>query len=232
MEKININYELSCLKDEYNKALKEFQELLLIFNPHCTGEINFENATKNLDERILDTRNDNLFFDVLNLYKYLSRIYKRIKELEMLKEYNDQIADCYLSYTTQQDIISMMNDADKDNECYQTYIPDEVETGYFESEEDRIKAEQINACYNAHLTKQENDEISDRIDASVAKYATYIPEEVETGINIDSLKRLAESAESLEKEIYGDEEHIPNRMLLPEPVNGVTSFPITRSRNQ
>ena len=232
MKKIKNNIKIKFLEKEYEKALQDLKDLHEFYSFYLGNELNFSNVLKRSVDGTLSTNDKQFFNDLLKCHRNLHEIEERINHVRSIETYKDQIHDSYFSYITQQELRRMMDDGDASAKCYERFIPDEVETGFFATEEDRIIAEQTYACYKDFKTQQEENIARDIIDASVEKYASYIPDDVETGINIDSLKRLAESAESLEKEIYGDEEHKPNRMLLPEPVNGVTSFPITRSRNQ
>lgn len=178
---MNIDFEIEELKKEYKKALKELHELLLLFNPHCSEDVTFESAMERLMGNQLTEDEDNLLFDILKANKSIKDLDIRIKKLEAKRDYDNQVRACYFAYITQQEKRKMMDDGDESAKCFERYIPDEVETGYFATKEDRIIAEQTHACYKNFTTKQDEDEANDIINKSVEKYATYIPDEVETG---------------------------------------------------
>ena len=178
---MNIDFEIEELKKEYNKALKELHELLVLFNPHYSEDATFESAMERLIGNQLTEDEENLLFDILKANKSIKDLDIRIKKLESKRDYDNQVWACYRAYITQQENRRMMDDGDESVKCFERYIPDEVETGYFATEEDRIIAEQTYACYKQFETHQEENEKKDIIDNSVMKYTTYIPDEVETG---------------------------------------------------
>ena len=180
---MNIDFEIEELKKEYKKALKELHELLVLFNPHCSEDATFESAMERLIGNQLTEDEETLLFDIFKANKSIKDLDIRIKKLEVKKDYDDQVRACYLAYITQQEKRRMMDDDDEYFKCFERYIPDEVETGYFATEEDRIIAEQTHACYEEFTTQQDEDEVRNIINKNVEKYATYIPEEVETGYN-------------------------------------------------
>ena len=178
---MNIDFEIEELKKEYKKTLKELHELLVLFNPHCSEDVTFETAMERLIGNQLTENEETLLFDILKANKSIKDLDIRIKKLEAKRDYDNQVRTCYRAYITQQERRGMMDDADEDFKCFERYIPDEVETGYFATEEDRIIAEQTHACYEEFTTQQDEDEVRDIINKNVEKYATYIPDGVETG---------------------------------------------------
>lgn len=180
---MNIDFEIEELKKEYKNALKELHELLVLFNPHCSEDVTFENAMERLIGNRLSEDEENLLFNILKANKSIKDLDIRIKKLEAKRDYDNQVRACYFAYITQQEKRRMMDDGDESVKCFERYIPDEVETGYFATEEDRIIAEQTHACYKDFTTHQEEDETNDIINKNVEKYATYIPDGVETGYN-------------------------------------------------
>lgn len=179
---MNIDYEIALLNEQYKKELEELKELFVLFNPHCSSDMSFESAMERFKGNALNRNEEDLFFDILKANKTISDLDLKIRKLKAKRDYDIQVNICYLQFITKQVKDEHLDESDKEEKYFETYIPEEVETGYFESEEERIIIEQTTHCYETFLTHQESDKISDRIDNLVEKYQAYIPDDVETGM--------------------------------------------------
>ena len=181
MKKIKFNKKIEFLEKEYEQALQDLKDLQEFYSFYLGNKVIFSDVLKRAIDGTLNKNDKQFLSDLLKCHRYLYEIEKRINQVRSIEKYKDQINYSYLDYTTQQEWDKKLYSTDEYTKCYQTFIPDEVETGYFATEEDRIIAEQTHACYKMFKTQQDEDEAKDIIDKSVEKYATYIPEEVETG---------------------------------------------------
>lgn len=181
MKKIKYNNKIEFLEKEYGKARQDLKDLQEFYSFYLGNEGNLSSVLKRTVDGTLSKNDVQFLSDLLKCHRYLHEIEERINQVRSIQKYKDQIRLCYFSYITQQELGKMMDDGDDSVKCYERFIPDEVETGYFATEEDRIIAEQTYACYKQFETHQEENEKNDIIDNSVMKYTTYIPDDVETG---------------------------------------------------
>lgn len=185
MKKIKYNNKIEFLEKEYGKARQDLKDLQEFYSYYLGNEGNLSSVLKRTVDGTLSNNDKQFLSDLLKCHRYLHEIEERINQVRSIQKYKDQIRLCYFSYITQQELRMMMDDGDESAKCYERFIPDEVETGYFATEEDRIIAEQTHACYKNFTTQQEEDEASDIINKNVEKYATYIPEDVELNVDMD-----------------------------------------------
>ena len=181
MKKIKNFKKIQFLKEEYKKTLEELKEIQEFYSLYAGNFMNFSSILNRVKNGTLNAKDEELFCELLECNRRLFELETRIKRLEAIEEYKEQVDKSHFAYITQQKLRMMMDDGDASVKCFEKFIPDEVETGYFATEEDRIIAEQTHACYKMFKTQQDEDEAIDIINKSVEKYATYIPEEVETG---------------------------------------------------
>ncbi|MBR5662609.1 MAG: hypothetical protein IKX00_03025 [Bacilli bacterium] len=181
MKKIKNFKKIQFLKEEYEKTLQELKEIQEFYSLYAGNFMNFSSILNRVKNGTLNAKDEQLFCELLECNRRLFELETRIKRLEAIEEYKKQVDKSHFAYTTQQELRMMMDDGDASVKCFERFIPDEVETGYFATEEDRIIAEQTHACYKMFKTQQDEDEAIDIINKSVEKYATYIPDEVETG---------------------------------------------------
>lgn len=130
MKKIEYNKKIEFLEKEYEKALQDLKDLQEFYSFYLGNEVNFSSVLKRAVDGTLSNNDKQFLSDLLKCYRYLHEIEERVNKTKSIQEYQKQIADSYFNYQTQQEWNKKLNSADMWDECYQTYIPDEVETGY------------------------------------------------------------------------------------------------------
>lgn len=135
MKKINNDEKLKFLKKEYKKTLQDLKDIRDIYNSCLDVKMSFPNVLNRVIIGSQSEADQELFCALLKCNKYLYELETRIKRLEAIKKYEDQVDECYFAYLTQQEDERMMDDGDASAKCFENYIPDEVETGYNPIEE-------------------------------------------------------------------------------------------------
>lgn len=135
MKKINNDEKLKFLKKEYKKTLQDLKDIRDIYNSCLDVKMSFPNVLNRVISGSQSEADQELFCVLLKCNKYLYELETRIKRLEAIKKYEDQVDKCYFAYLTQQEDERMMDDGDASAKCFENYIPNEVETGYNPIEE-------------------------------------------------------------------------------------------------
>lgn len=135
MKKINNDEKLKFLKKEYKKTLQDLKDIRDIYNSCLDVKMSFPNVLNRVISGSQSEDDQELFCVFLKCNKYLYELETRIKRLEAIKKYEDQVDECYFAYLTQQEDERMMDGGDASAKCFEKYIPDEVETGYNPIEE-------------------------------------------------------------------------------------------------
>ena len=130
MKKINNDEKLKFLKKEYKKTLQDLKDIRDIYNSCLDVKMSFPNVLNRVISGSQSEADQELFCVFLKCNKYLYELETRIKRLEAIKKYEDQVDECYFAYLTQQEDERMMDGGDASAKCFENYIPDEVETGY------------------------------------------------------------------------------------------------------
>lgn len=135
MKKINNDEKLKFLKKEYKKTLQDLKDIRDIYNSCLDVKMSFPNVLNRVISGSQSEADQELFCVLLKCSKYLYELETRIKRLEAIKKYEDQVDECYFAYLTQQEDERMMDGGDASAKCFEKYIPDEVETGYIPTDE-------------------------------------------------------------------------------------------------
>lgn len=126
MKKINNDEKLKFLKKEYKKTLQDLKDIRDIYNSCLDVKMSFPNVLNRVISGSQSEADQELFFVLLKCNKYLYELETRIKRLEAIKKYEDQVDECYFAFLTQQEDERMMDDGDASAKCFEKYIPKDV----------------------------------------------------------------------------------------------------------
>lgn len=139
IEKLDIDEveeKIKALELAREHELLELQGISYLFD----GEENYvtyiESMLYRLDHQI-NAHDEDIFRELLLSYRRLMTIDREISKLKEHGKYLDEVEECYWKFRTQQDHEEDMDFLDEYFAKYQTYIPDEVETGINKKEKTR-----------------------------------------------------------------------------------------------
>ena len=147
MKKINNNNKLEFLKEEFEETLQELQDKMIHYSTSIENEIDFSTIMLRIIEGSLSVEELELFSDLKKCYLRFIELEARIMKLEFIERCKEQVEQSYSSYAIQQDIEKA------ENAYYETYIPEEVNTGILCDSEGLIKSN-VKPIYNDATARQ------------------------------------------------------------------------------
>lgn len=132
IEKLDIDEveeKIKALELAREHELLELQGISYLFDGEEYYVTYIESMLYHLDHQI-NGHDEDIFRELLLSYRRLMTIDREISKLKEHAKYLDEVEECYWKFRTQQDVEEDMDFLDGYFAKYQTYIPDEVETGY------------------------------------------------------------------------------------------------------
>lgn len=124
------------LEKQRKKEVLVLQDISVLFE--CGEDYSsYINDIINGVDYVINAKDREVLKALLESYRNLMNIDKEILKEKYLRKYIEEVGECYDSYITQQtyDMFKDMND-ERDKK-FETYIPDEVETGIHQEEKTR-----------------------------------------------------------------------------------------------
>lgn len=192
----SIEYRLEELKNERIDLLKDLRDAYIEFDPNAEDHYSIQNVTERLENGYMNAKDEEILLELLTRFKKVVDIDREIRNLEEHKTYEEQVDACYESFITTQERERMMDDGDKSAKMFETWIPEEVETGIVPDENEienehhgiklvELKGKPIGRQYRLPLVK------------SVASYKTVpLEQDIQRACN----QRAAE--ESMQQDRY------------------------------